>query len=111
MKVSNIRSNFARQADLHVVGEMSVELGLSGPEFIGHTRMSIRSFIWIQVLTTGWDKGSRNRTKNFSSYAAVYAYINKLHIGGWLSDEDYHSAYTLVLALEYQHEDVEDQGV
>ncbi len=54
-------------------------------------------FTWVQLFTTDWANGDRTRMKTFSSFEAAYAYLNKVHAGGWLSDEDYELAWQLVL--------------
>jgi hypothetical protein len=71
------------------------------------------SFGWIQMLTSNWEQGSRNRTKCFGTFSAAYRYLNKLSIGGYLSDEDYHVAWCLLLDLESSVEkmDVEPLSV
>lgn len=55
-----------------------------------------KAFHWYQVLTTEWESGARNRMKTFSSSTRVMEYINKLHIGKYLSDDDYTLAWEMV---------------
>lgn len=90
MKVTSIRVNTSLQADLYETDLITVE--------------RFRSFTWIQLFTSGWTVGARNRTKNFSSFGHVYAYLNKLLDGGWLSEDDYYTSWLLVLALETKNE-------
>lgn len=67
----------------------------------------VESFFWYQVSTGGWTSGSRNRMKTFGSLDSVYAYLNKLNAGAWLSDEDYHNAWRMALKLEQTTSDAE----
>lgn len=45
--------------------------------------------------------------KTFGSLDCVYAYLNKLNAGAWLSDEDYHNAWRMALKLEQTTSDAE----
>lgn len=69
---------------------------------------SVRYFEWFQLGTTGWTNGARNRVKTFNSFTAVYAYLNKLHIGRYLDDSSYERAWIKVLDLESAQPKVDD---
>lgn len=57
-------------------------------------------FDFYTVQTIGWSRGARNRSKNFNSAQDVRAYLNRLYLVGWLSDEHYNEAYMLLLKHE-----------
>lgn len=100
MKVHNIRFNQSIQVDLHYVDEVSVEVGLAEVNELGTIKYDGRSFPWIQVFSTGWTGGARNRVKNFSRMDDVFAYLNKLNAGGWLNDDDYYHAWQIALIVQ-----------
>lgn len=56
----------------------------------------IVDFNFYTIQTIGWSRGARNRSKNFTSTQDVHAYFNRLHAGGWLSDEHYDEALILL---------------
>lgn len=66
----------------------------------GSDTIEVKSFFWYQVGTSGWTSGPRNRMKQFGSLGKVFAYLYKLRVGSWLSDEDYHTAWTMALNIE-----------
>lgn len=84
MKVDTIRFNFSVQSSIY---ENSAEA-------------RTRAFVTLLVLSTGWKSGARNRSRTFRTFKAVFAYLNKLNAGGWLSDADYADAWMLVLDVE-----------
>lgn len=55
---------------------------------------------YYETLTSGWPNGSRNRVKRFSTISGMYAYFNKLHTGGWISDDSYDEAWKALCDLE-----------
>lgn len=63
----------------------------------------ISEFTFLTIGTVGWASGSRNRTKHVKSFDAIFAYLNKLHIGGWLSDSEYDEAWGIALELQFSY--------
>jgi hypothetical protein len=45
------------------------------------------------MISVGWQSGARCRVRRFNTVPRLQAYLNKLLIGGYLSDESYHKAY------------------
>ena len=56
------------------------------------------NYKFVQIITCGWQGGARLRTKSLPLNKAL-TYVNKLHIGRWLDDDNYDTAYTLVNML------------
>jgi hypothetical protein len=63
------------------------------------TGLCLQQRRWLTVVTYDWANGARVRQRNFPSVCAVYAYLNKLSIGGYLDDSAYHDAWEQTLAV------------
>lgn len=60
------------------------------------------NYKFVQIITSGWTGGAKLRTKNLPLDRAL-AYVNKLHIGKWIDDDNYNTMYTLVDFLLQDH--------
>lgn len=60
------------------------------------------NYKFVQILTCGWSGGAFLRTKNLPLNKALL-YVNKLHIGKWISDDTYNTMYTVVDFLLQDH--------
>lgn len=53
-------------------------------------------FEYFELFSTGWQSGARSRSKKFATSERAYAYLNKLHAGEWLSDQEYDRVWVLL---------------
>lgn len=60
------------------------------------------NYKFVQLITAGWAGGAKLRTKNLPLNRAL-AYVNKLHIGKWIDDDNYNTMYTLIDFLLQDH--------
>lgn len=58
-----------------------------------------RGYDLIEIVTSGWTQGARYRQKRFPNTLRLFAYLNKLHIHGYLDDSSYHTAWEQVLEI------------
>ncbi len=56
------------------------------------------TYVMIEIVTVGWKQGAYMRTKKLRPEKAL-AYVNKLHIGNWISDATYDLMYSATNAL------------
>lgn len=73
--------------------------------FDGKSFHTSRQFAYIEMVSVGWEKGTRCRVKRTSITRAL-EYVNKLHSGHWIDDDTYHSAYTAVDELIRRHQNL-----
>lgn len=52
-----------------------------------------RRYELIEIMTSGWTQGARYRQKRFPNVERLFAYLNKLHIHGYLDDSTYNAAW------------------
>lgn len=60
------------------------------------------NYKFVQLITSGWVGGAKLRTKNLPLNRAL-AYVNKLHTGKWIDDDNYNTMYTLIDFLLQDH--------
>lgn len=65
---------------------------------LGGSPSDVCSFSFITIFSGKWPRGARNRSRNFPTYQKAFGYLNKLHSGGWISDEVYCQAWETLLA-------------
>lgn len=65
---------------------------------IGALTDRVRSYDLIEIVSTGWASGARCRTKRCSVERAL-PYVNKLHAGRWIDDDEYDRAYGAIEKL------------
>ena len=68
------------------------------------------NYKFVQILTSGWAGGAYMRTKNLPLNKAL-SYVNKLHIGNWISDDTYNTMYTVVDFLLQDHTPYQGDGL
>jgi len=59
---------------------------------------SFVSYVYLELVTTGWSNGARTRVRKLTCDRAL-AYINKLHAGNWIDDATYDTMYSATDAL------------
>lgn len=57
-----------------------------------------RSYTYLEIVTSGWKSGASTRVKKLVPGGAL-SYVNKLHSGRWIDDEQYDLMYTATDAL------------
>lgn len=57
-----------------------------------------QSYQLIEMVTVGWAAGSRSRCRKMPISMAL-PYLNKLHAGKWISDDEYDRAWGATLQL------------
>lgn len=60
----------------------------------------IKIFVYVQVLTTGWERGARNRSRNFDTVNAALTYVDKLFDNGFMLSNDYNVARMVLLRIK-----------
>lgn len=60
------------------------------------------NYKFVQIITAGWAGGAKLRTKNLPLNRAL-AYVNKLHTGKWIDDDNYNTMFTLIDFLIQDH--------
>lgn len=56
-------------------------------------------YVLFEGLFVGFNGKTRMKLKRFRSIQHMFAYLNKLHVGGWMNDDDYKHAWQVLKNL------------
>lgn len=93
VKFTAVRFILAQQVDLWASSSgPRTTLCADAPSDLFH------AYSLIEIVSTGWASGARCRTKRCSAKRAIL-YVNKLHAGHWIDDNEYGRAYRAIEML------------
>lgn len=86
---------------MSVTMQVARQLAVSQVDTWGLTEVSgyPKVYTLYEGLFTGFTGSSRTKLKRFRTIEHVFAYLNKLHAGGWMNNKDYEDAWSSISQL------------
>lgn len=102
----SVSMQFLRHSTIVQVDPTCTPKALSYYPKVATSRWGMKEFTLFEGMFVGFTGQTRTKLKKFRSVQHIFAYINKLKAGGWMSDDDYTVAWEYILFLAAKVDEV-----